>query len=117
MGVAALTEAVITGGTTAEDITEDITAAGTMVDTAAAITVAGVAAITADIGAVHGGRGGDSLAQRAQRYTTVPLLRTTGIRLMGIHTMRIHHRPSTHTTLRQHLQPSATLQRLTKVEG
>jgi len=80
---------------------------------AADITAAGT---TADITAVRfGGRSGGHTMGR--RSTMVPMLRTTGILIMDIHTMRIHHRPSTHTPLRQHLQPSVTLQWLTKMEG
>jgi len=98
----------ITVGTTEAGITADITAAGTMVDTAADT---GMVDTTAVLGGHFGG------LSTPHRYTTVPTPRTTGILIMDIHTMRIHHRPSTHTPLRQHLQPSVTLQWLTKMEG
>jgi hypothetical protein len=91
-------------GTTAVGITADITAAGTMVDTAADI---GMADTTAVLGGPFGG------LITLHRYT-VPM--PTGIRIMIIH-MRIHQRPSTNTSLRQHLQPSATLRRLIKMVG
>jgi hypothetical protein len=97
----------ITVGTTEAGITADITAAGTMVDTAAD-TMAVVT--TAGFTALGGGHFGG--LSTPHRYTTVPMPRTT-----GIHTMCIHQRPSTHTSPHQHLQPSVTLQWLTKMEG
>jgi len=115
----AVAEVLVVGMEAAEFTAVGITVGTMEAGITADITVAGMAAITADIGAVHGGRGGDSLAQRAQRYTTVPmLLITTAIRtITAIRIMRIHQRPSTDTTLRQHLRPSVTLQWLTKMEG
>ncbi len=93
----------ITVGTMEAGITADITAADTMVDTAADT---GMADTTAVLGGPFGGL---SMPHR------VPM--PTGIRIMSIPTMGIHQRPNTHTPLHQHLQPSATLQRLTKMEG
>jgi hypothetical protein len=85
---------------TAAVITGDITAAGTTAD------------ITADITAVRfGGHSGGRTT--ARRSTTVPMLRTMGIRIMGIrqrpHMGMLRHRPR--------LQPNVTLQWLTKMEG
>jgi hypothetical protein len=82
----------------------------TVVDMEAADSTA--VGITADTTAVLGGRsGGRTMALRS---TTVPMPRTTGIRIMvGIHqqqhTEMLRHHP--------HLQPSVTLQRLTKMGG
>ena len=96
MEAADSTAAGITVGTTAVDITADIMAAGTM------------AGFTAVLGGLFGG------LSMPHRYTTVPMPRTTGIHIMvGIHqqqhTEMLRHHP--------HLQPSVTLQRLTKMGG
>ena len=97
MEAADSTAAAITVGTTVVDITADIMAAGTM------------AGFTAVLGGLFGG------LSMPHRHTTVPM--PTGIRIMVIHTMCIHQPPSTDTSLRQHQQPSVTLQRLTKMGG